>query len=166
MTVKLTKPSPALVVACLALLVALGPAVHAANTVFSTDIVNGEVRTEDLANAAVTFAKLAPNSVRPENVLKNSLTAADIKGAEVNGSIAVPAGFVMNGRCKDITLDIPGAAKGEAVILSLRAGAPDGMLFYGVRVPRADQVTMKVCNLTGGASPAISSLPIRVLSIG
>jgi hypothetical protein len=165
-TVQLKTASPALVVACIALLVALGPAVHAANTVFSTDIVNGEVKTVDLANSAVTFAKLAPNSVRSINVLDNSLTAADIKGADVNGLISVPAGYVPNGRCRDLNLGTPGAAPGEAVVLSLRAAAPEGILFYGVRVPIANQVTMKVCNLSGTTQPSILSLPVRVLTIG
>jgi hypothetical protein len=165
-TINLKTPSPALVVACIALLVALGPAVHAANTVFSSDIVDGEVKTADIANGAVTFAKLAPNSVRSENVLANSLTAADIKGAEVNGAISLAAGAVANGRCRDFTLAIPGAAPGEAVVLSLRAAASQGMLFYGVRVPIANQVIMKVCNLSGLTSPAFNSFPIRVLTIG
>lgn len=167
MTVKLKKPSPALIVACIALFVALGPAVKAANTVFSTDIVDGEVRTEDLANSAVTVAKLALNSVRTENVVNNSLTAADLKGADVNGAlISFPAGAVANGRCVNFTLVAPGAAPGEAVVLSLMDAAPQGMLFSGVRVPLTNRVTLKVCNLTGGPSPAISSLPVRVLTFG
>ena len=167
MTINLKRPSPTLVVACIALLVALGPAVHAANTVFSTDIVDGEVQTADLADLAVTLAKLAPNSVRSVNVENNSLTAADLKGADVNGAlISLPAGAVVNGRCKDLTLAAFGAAPGEVVIVSLKAAAPQGMLFSGVRVPSANRVTLKVCNLTGAPSPAISSLPIRVLTIG
>ena len=82
MTIRIQRPSPALIVACIALVVALGPAVHAANTVFSTDIVDGEVKTVDLGNSAVTHAKLAPNSVQSVNVVDKSLTAADIKGAD------------------------------------------------------------------------------------
>jgi hypothetical protein len=166
-TVKLKKPSPALIVACIALLVALGPAVKAADTVFSTDIVDGQVMTADLANSAVTFAKLAPNSVRSENVVNNSLTAADLKGADVNGAlINFAAGAVANGRCKDFPVLAPGAVPGEAVILSLMAAAPQGMLFSAVRVPLANRVTLKVCNLTGGPSPEISNLPVRVLTLG
>jgi hypothetical protein len=97
------------------LLVALGPAAKAANTVFSTDIVDGKVKTADLANAAVTFTKLAPNAVRSENVLANSLTAADIKGADVKGAISVPTGYVPNGRCRHLVISAPGAAPREAL---------------------------------------------------
>jgi hypothetical protein len=53
------RPSPALVVAIIALLVALGGTAIAANTIRSTDIVNGQVMRPDLANGAVAPAKLA-----------------------------------------------------------------------------------------------------------
>jgi hypothetical protein len=164
--IKLTIPSPALVVACIALLVALGPAVYAANTIGSSDIIDGQVKTEDLAHLAVTHAKLGLNSVHSENVLDHSLTAADLKGANVNGALLnFSAGAVVNGRCADFTLDAPGAARSDVVILSLMASAPEGMVFSGVRAV-ANRVLLKVCNLTGGPSPAISSLPVRVLTIG
>jgi hypothetical protein len=52
------------------------------------------------------------------------------------------------------------------VVFSLQAAAPQGMLFYGVRVPVDNQVTLKLCNLTGGISPAISNLPVRVMTFG
>jgi hypothetical protein len=166
-TVKLKKPSPAFIVAFVALFVALGPAVKAADTVGSSDIIDGSILSQDLHDAAVTFPKLAPNSVRSENVVNNSLTAADLKGADVNGAlINLAAGAVANGRCKDFPVLAPGAVPGEAVILSLMAAAPQGMLFSAVRVPLANRVTLKVCNLTGGPSPEISNLPVRVLTLG
>jgi hypothetical protein len=40
------------------------------------------------------------------------------------------------------------------------------MLLYGVNVPADNQVTLKVCNLTGGTSPAITNLPVRVVTFG
>jgi hypothetical protein len=166
-TFKLNKPSPALVVATIALFVSLGPVVKAANTVFSTDIVDGEVKTADLADESVTSAKLAPNSVRSANVVNNSLTTADIKGADVNPAfINLAAGAVAIGRCVDLTIVAAGTAVGEGVLLTLLAAAPAGMLFTAVRVPLANRVTLKACNLTGGASPAISSLPVRVITFG
>lgn len=139
---KLKSPSPALVVACIALLVALGPAVHAANTVFSTDIVDGEVQTVDLADLAVTQAKLGPsavgtgnvadnsltgadladfavtrtklglNSIGSNNVVNEALTGADLKGANGNSAISLAAGAVANGRCKDFHVVVAGASLG------------------------------------------------------
>ena len=56
-------------VGALALFVVLtGGTAYAANTVFSSDIVNGEVKTADLAN----------NAVRTGKVLNENLTGADI----------------------------------------------------------------------------------------
>lgn len=167
MTLKLKTPSPALVVACIALVVALGPAVKAANTVSSDDIIDGAVNTQDLANAAVTAAKLAPNSVQSSNVVNNSLTTADIKGADVSGTLFnLAAGAVANGRCKDITIVAAGAAAGEGMLLTLQGPAPVGMVFVGVRIPINNRATLKVCNLTGAASPAINALPLRVITFG
>jgi hypothetical protein len=48
------------------------------NTVFSDDIVNGEVDTPDLALESVNTNRLAPDSVRTGRVLDDSLTGTDI----------------------------------------------------------------------------------------
>ena len=52
------------VASSIALFVALSTgAAYAANTVFSTDIVNGEVKTADLDGSAVTTGKIANGAV-------------------------------------------------------------------------------------------------------
>jgi hypothetical protein len=84
---KLRKPSPSIVIACIALFVALGPSAYAvANTVFSTDIVDGEVKTPDLANLAVNNAKLGPNAVATGKVVDGSLGTADLADGAVGTS--------------------------------------------------------------------------------
>ena len=55
-------------------------ALDGSNTVFSDDIVNGEVDTPDLALEAVITSRLAPDSVRTGRVLDDNLTGADITG--------------------------------------------------------------------------------------
>lgn len=78
------------VMAVIAMVAALGTGTaYAANTVFSADIVDGEVKNPDLGPDAVTSAKilnanvalsdLAPNSVSGAKVFNNSLTGDDIK---------------------------------------------------------------------------------------
>jgi hypothetical protein len=62
-------------------------------------------------------------------------------------------------------MDAVGAAKGHAVILSLYESAPQGMVFSAVRAV-ADRVVLKACNFTGGPSPEIDSLPVRVVTLG
>jgi hypothetical protein len=61
-------------------------ALNGSNTVFSDDIVNKQVKTEDLATGAVTGSRLAPNSVGSGRVVDDSLTGADVSnltGADV-----------------------------------------------------------------------------------
>ena len=154
---KLRKPSPALVISVIALFVALGPAAYAANTVFSTDIVDGEVKSADLGASAVASA----------NVLDESLTTDDLKGADAGtAKLSLAAGAVPKGKCATRTLTAAGAKTGEAVVVSAKGKAPTGMLFYGERVPANNRVLLKVCNLTGGPSPKLTKLPLRVLTFG
>jgi hypothetical protein len=75
------------VASSLALLLALSTGTaYAANTVFSTDIVDGEVKTPDLANLGVTNAKLAANAVGTLKVIDGGITVADIGAGAVRGS--------------------------------------------------------------------------------
>ncbi|HEY7282916.1 MAG TPA: hypothetical protein VID47_15120 [Actinomycetota bacterium] len=63
----------------LALTIALGTGTaYAANTVFSTDIVNGEVKTVDIHSQAVTVGKLHADAVTGAKVVDGSLEAADL----------------------------------------------------------------------------------------
>ena len=64
---------------CLCLVVGGGTA-YAAATVFSGDIVDGQVKTVDLGNGAVVTAKLADAAVSTGKVLDNHLTGDDVKG--------------------------------------------------------------------------------------
>jgi hypothetical protein len=97
-------------------LVVGGGVVYAANTVFSSDIVDGEVKTPDLAAQSVIANKLAPDAVNSGKVLDNSLKGADIDEASLalsfQGTAAVasrrtssvPAG----GPSGQLVLDVPG----------------------------------------------------------
>ena len=73
------RPSPALVVACLALLVALGGTSYA--TVLN--VPKNSVGTPQLQRNAVKAAKLSPNAVRTAHVLNGSLLADDFKAGQI-----------------------------------------------------------------------------------
>jgi hypothetical protein len=94
------RPSPALVIACIALFVALTGSALAVgvgkNTVRSPQIVDGTIRTIDLRDNSVAAGKVAPdaidtteiaeNGVESSDVAPESLTAADLGAASVTSS--------------------------------------------------------------------------------
>lgn len=94
------RPSPALVIACVALFAALSGSALAAglakNTVRSPQIVDGTIRTVDLRDNAVAAGKIAPdavdtteiaeNGVESSDVAPDSLTAQDLGPASVTSS--------------------------------------------------------------------------------
>jgi hypothetical protein len=92
------------------------------------------------------------------------LTTTDLKGADVSGSVSFAAGAVANGRCRDFSVTTSGTQVGDAVLMSLRGAVADGIVFSGVRVAVNNQSIIKMCNFTGGASPAITSLPVRLVT--
>jgi hypothetical protein len=145
-------------------------------SVGSGEIADGSVTSADLGFSSVTSAQIATdavgaseisnNSIDSGEIVDNSLTTADIRGADKSGSISFSAGAVANGRCRNFDVSVSGASTGEAIVFSLKASPPEGMIFYGVRVRATGIGVLAVCNLTGAASPAINSLPVRVITFG
>jgi len=92
------RPSPALVISCVALFLTLAGTAFAVgkNTVRSPQIVDGAIRTVDLRDNAVAAGKIAPdavdsteiaeNGVESSDVAPDSLTAADLGAASVTSS--------------------------------------------------------------------------------
>jgi hypothetical protein len=78
-TIRLRRPSPALVVACIALLVALGGTGYA--TVLQ--VPRNSVGTLQLQRNAVKAAKVAPNAIRTGHVLNGVLLAEDFKSGQL-----------------------------------------------------------------------------------
>jgi len=130
------------------------------------EIVDNSLAAADLAAGSVGSSELQADAVDSSKVVDNSLTLADIKGANVAGSVTFSAGAVATGSCKDFSITTTGSKVGEGVVISLRGAVAEGMLFYGVRVAVDDHAIMKVCNFTGAPSPAISNLPVRVITFG
>jgi hypothetical protein len=99
-TTRRFRPSPALILSCVALFMALSGSALAVgiakNSVRSAQIVDGTVRTVDLHEAAVDATKIAPNAVGPTQIAENavssskvapdSLTAQDLAPAAVTSS--------------------------------------------------------------------------------
>ena len=53
---------------------------YAANTVFSSDIVDGEVKTADLGNNSVTAGKIKDGEVKAAEIATDAVGAAEIQG--------------------------------------------------------------------------------------
>jgi len=71
------RPSPALIVAIVALVVALGGTAIAANTIRSGDIVNGQVKTADLADGAVNSVKVQRGALEGKDLHMRSVGTAE-----------------------------------------------------------------------------------------
>ena len=59
---------------------------YAANTVFSTDIVDGEVQRVDIANGAIAIAKMVDGTVTAAKIQSNAVTTGKIPIGAVTGS--------------------------------------------------------------------------------
>jgi hypothetical protein len=74
------RPSPALVISCVALFLALAGSAFAIgkNTVRSAQIVDGTIRTVDLRDNAVAAGKIAPDAVDTTEIAENGVESSDV----------------------------------------------------------------------------------------
>ena len=92
------RPSPAMVVACLALLVALtGTSVAAVSALAPNSVGTAQIRANavtaaKIKNRNVTGAKIARNAITGSQVLNGSLTRADFVASSLPAGPAGPAG--------------------------------------------------------------------------
>jgi hypothetical protein len=96
----------------IALFVALGgTSAYVANTVFSSDIVDGEVKTADLGTNAVTSSKITDGQVLWQDIATDAITSSRIKDASVLTQDLVPDA-VTGSKIDESTLaQVPDAAK-------------------------------------------------------
>ena len=72
-------------VTVLAVVVLGGGVAYAANTIFSADIVDGQVKTVDLDNGAVTVAKIADGQITGDKVKDGTLKGRDVEDNGLKG---------------------------------------------------------------------------------
>ncbi len=83
------RPSPAMIVACIALLVALGGTSVAAvsqlarNSVGTAQLRNNAVTAPKIANNAVTAPKIRDNAVVRRKIANNAVTSAQVQGGSL-----------------------------------------------------------------------------------
>jgi hypothetical protein len=83
------RPSPAMVVASIALFVSIGGIGYAAAKIGTSDIKNGAVTTKKLHNSAVATKKIKNNAVTGAKVKDDSLTGNDINESTLSAPINV-----------------------------------------------------------------------------
>jgi hypothetical protein len=122
----LGRPSPAMVVACLALLVALGGTSVAA----VGRLPRGSVGTLQLKNGSVTNAKVANNAITGAKVRNRSLLRADFAPGQLPAGpvgpqgpagpagpagAAGPPGLISNVTVRQASVDVPGSSSDSGV---------------------------------------------------
>ena len=98
---------------------------YAANTVFSADIVDGQVKTADLASNAVTAPKIAAGAVGSSEIAANSVGASELVGVTklifaectINAFNSLPPGNAVLQNCT-----VNGVATDDNVIATKNAG--------------------------------------------
>jgi hypothetical protein len=172
----------------LALLIALGTgSAYAANTVFSADIVDGEVKTADLANNSVRTTKIVngqvanadlnADAVDGSKVLDSSLGAADLGFDSVgSGEIQTDAvnaseiadGSIDAGEIVDDSLgqsDLATSSVGNAE-LATNAATSDELASSSVGTSEVASNSLTAFDLAGGESNGSISLPAGYVANG
>ena len=104
-------------------------ALDGSNTVFTDDIVNGEVKTGDIRDANITKDDLGPNSVNSAKVVDDSLTGGDVSESTLDiGAYA----YV------DVTGGCPGDACTPTQSHGISSVTHDGLGIYCVTAPGID----------------------------
>jgi hypothetical protein len=160
------RPSPALIVACLALFVAMGGVGYAAiklkpNSVKTKNLKNGAVKEAKIADGAVSTPKLAPNAVSTDKIQDDAVTGPKVKDgsltpADVSGSLTLvakgelaPPGLLAAGACSvDIAAPAPGAKDGDTVVITSPTAVTTLATSFSARVA-TDKVHYVACNLSG-----------------
>jgi hypothetical protein len=127
----------------------------------TTDLADGGINTSDLALSSITGSRIAPSAVTGSDIANRTVNMDDIDGADRSGAIGV--GSLSNGRCTTITGNVSGTRPGDAVVLTTNGTIPNGMVIYAQRALE-NAVHIKVCNLSGATSAAITDLPVRVIT--
>jgi hypothetical protein len=123
------RPSPALVVSCVALFLTLtGTALALGrNTVRSSQIVDGSIRTVDLQDAAIDASKLAPNSIGSSKLQDGAVRASQL-GPIVqveNGTFLNPGeNGTVHVECPETDVLLGGGGLGDNYLDSLMGSAP------------------------------------------
>ena len=111
----LRAPSPAMVVACVALFVSLGGVSYAVATIDSADIVNGSIRNRDFKDGTLRGNEAKPDGFGPNAIKEQALDASKLG--------QVPSAVVSDGVFRHAVIsDVGATVRGRGVASSAQTG--------------------------------------------
>ena len=99
------RPSPSMVVACLALFVSLGGVSYAVATIDSADIVNGSIRNRDFKDGTLRGQEAKPDGFGPNAIKEQALDAGKLGRVPLAG---VADGIVHHAVVSDVGATVRG----------------------------------------------------------
>jgi hypothetical protein len=154
------RPSPALVIACLALFIAMGGVGYAA-----VKLGKGNVKTRNIKNGAVTAKKLAPGAVTAPK-LAPAGQAVTASRFFFNTATTLDFGLQPGPSCDSRDVSVPGIQDTDYVVVTPPFNFPNTFTLEGH--PKAGAVAVVSCNtFTGGGAvdPDGAGGPYKVLVI-
>lgn len=159
--------SPAMIVACLALFVALGSGAYAAiklapNSVKAKNLKAGAVTNPKIKDNAVSEAKIAASAVTENKLAPNAVSAGKLASASVTKGKFVASGtaqntttYTLNNTCTlDTTFAAPGVQPGDTIAYSFEVTVPAGVLSAapGEGTAGNGTIAVEVCENAGVAA--------------
>jgi hypothetical protein len=141
-----TRPSPAMVLAMIALVVAFGGTSFAA-----LKLKKNSVKTKTIKDNAITSPKIADGAVTGGKIAKGALTGGKFfLGTVVN----LNEPLVPGSTCTEFNIPAPGVLPTDSTIVTPPPGWADTFTLVARPAPAtADAVTVSICNVfTGGGA--------------
>jgi hypothetical protein len=150
------RPSPALVIACLALFVSLGGVSYgvATGSIDSREVKDNTVRTQDLRNNDIRGLDIRNSTVRTRDVALNTLTGADINEERLDKVPAASNADTLGGLGSDAFLR-PDGTGFQALTLGTGWETAPGEAAPSFDVDPLGYVHLRG-SMTGGGSPALT----------
>ena len=120
---RLRTPSPALVIACLALFAALSGVAYAAATIGSEDIVNGSIRNRDFKDGTLRGQEAKKDGFGPNAIKEQALDATKFK--------QVPSALAADGLFRQAVIsDVGATVRGRLVASSAQTGVGQYQIIF------------------------------------
>lgn len=124
-------------------LVVGGGAAYAANTVFSTDIVDGQVKTQDLAADAVTSPKILDGGVKVTDINDGAVTNAKIgNGAVTNFKLG--SGAVTHSKLGPNSIDGSNVAANSLTLSDILGANVSGSIGFSLPANHCGNLSLRV----------------------